>query len=120
MPGCENPQYFIRFLEVVALLVGQEEYVSVEGHVEDEQAEQDSADDLGDVRRVLPHVGRDEGEEGDGLPGARGHLEETVAFGIEGPLQLEHVGELLRIDIIVGEVDQKAPDVELHFSVGDH
>lgn len=60
-------------------------------------------------------VAGDEGEEGDGLAGAGGHLEEAVAAGVEGALELHHVRVLLRVDVVVGEVDGHVLDFELHF-----
>ena len=48
------------------------------------------------------------------LAGARRHLEETVSFGVDRPLELTHVGELLRVDEVVGELHQEARHVQLH------
>lgn len=59
-------------------------------------------------------VGDDEGEEGDGLAGAGGHLEEAVAAGVEGPLEVDHVLVLLRVDVLVGEVHGDVLYLELH------
>ena len=48
------------------------------------------------------------------LAGARGHLEEAVSLGVDRPLQLAHVRELLRVDEVVGELHQEAGHVQLH------
>lgn len=59
-------------------------------------------------------VGDDEGEEGDGLAGARRHLEHAVPAGVERSLELQHVGVLLRVDVGVGEVHRYVLKLELH------
>lgn len=59
-------------------------------------------------------VGDDEGEEGNGLAGARRHLEHAVPAGVERPLELQHVGVLLRVDVGVGEVHRYLLKLEFH------
>lgn len=60
------------------------------------------------------NVAGDEREKGDGLAGAGGHLEEAVTLGIEGALELEHVGVLFWVDVVVGEVYSNVINLELH------
>lgn len=37
-----------------------------------------------------------------------------MAAGVEGALEVEHVGMLLGVDVVVGEVDGDIFDLELH------
>lgn len=73
-----------------------------------------AVEELGGVGRVGEGVGGDEGEEGGGLAGAGGHLEEAMAAGVEGALQVQHVRVLLRVYVVVGEVDGDALQLKLH------
>jgi hypothetical protein len=59
-------------------------------------------------------VGDDEGEQSRRLAGASGHLEEGVAAGVEGALEVAHVLHLLGVDAAVGEVHRHAIHVQLH------
>lgn len=59
-------------------------------------------------------VGGDKGEKGDGLAGPRRHLEEAVAAGVQGALQLHHVLVLLWVDVVVRKVHRHVLDLELH------
>lgn len=59
-------------------------------------------------------VAGDEGEEGDGLAGAGGHLQEGVALGVEGSFQFQHIRVLLRVDVVVREVHRHVLYFELH------
>lgn len=40
-----------------------------------------------------------------------------MALGVEGALELHHVGELLWVDVVVGEVHCHVLDFELHFGL---
>jgi hypothetical protein len=53
-------------------------------------------------------VGGEEGEEADSLASARRHLEDGVAWGIEGALEVPHVDLLLVEDEAVGEDDRQS------------
>lgn len=63
-------------------------------------------------------VAGDEREQGDGFSGSGGHFEEAVAFGVESALEFDHVGVLLRVDVVVREVYGYIFDLELHFHGG--
>lgn len=68
----------------------------------------DSASAVDELDRVLGFgegVAGDKGKKGDGFSGAGGHFEKTMALGVESSLQLEHVSVLLRVNVIVREVD---------------
>lgn len=56
----------------------------------------------------------DEGEEGDGLARACGHLQEAVALSVQGSLELEHVCILLWVYVVVWEVDCDVFYLKLH------
>lgn len=66
------------------------------------------------VARAGEGIAGDEGEEGDGLAGAGGHLEEAMTTGVQSALQLHHVLILLRVDVLVGEVHRHILDLEFH------
>lgn len=67
-----------------------------------------TVDELTHAVGVLEHVRYDEGEQSYGFARTRGHFQETVAFGVQRPFELQHVRILLRVDVLVREVDQEA------------
>ncbi|KAH9392651.1 hypothetical protein TYRP_005736 [Tyrophagus putrescentiae] len=71
-----------------------------------------AVDELLQLQRVLQLVGDDQSEQGDRLSGARGHLQDAVAPRVEALLQLAHVAELLRVDVIVGKEHLEVVDFE--------
>lgn len=73
-----------------------------------------AVDELDGVMGLGEDVAGDEGEEGDGLAGAGGHFEKAVTLGIEGSLEFEHVGILLWVYVVVGEVYCYVLYLELH------
>lgn len=42
------------------------------------------------------------------------HLQQAVPFGVQSPLELEHVLVLLRVDVLVREVDREALNEDAH------
>lgn len=80
-----------------------------------------AVDELDGVLGLGEGVAGDERKEGDGLAGAGGHLEKTMALGVESSLQLKHVRVLLRVYVIVREVHCYVLQLKLHraCSAGD-
>lgn len=76
-----------------------------------------AVDELEGVVGLGESVAGDEGEEGDGLTGTRGHFQEAVALGIQGSLQLHHVSVLLWVYVVVREVHRHVLYLELHASL---
>lgn len=64
--------------------------------------------------RVRQGVGHDQREQSGGLAGARGHLQQRVAAGVQSPLHLPHVLQLLRVYALVREVHRYLLHLELH------
>lgn len=64
-----------------------------------------AVDELDGVLGFGKSVAGDEGKKSDGFASACGHLEKTMALGVESSLELKHVSVLLGVDVIVREVD---------------
>lgn len=73
-----------------------------------------AVDELDRVVGLGEHVAGDEGEESDGLAGACGHFEKAVTLGVQGSLEFQHVGVLLWVYVVVGEVHCYVLHLELH------
>lgn len=43
-----------------------------------------------------------------------GHFQQTVSFGVQRPLELEHVVILFRVHVIIREEDIQAVEIEPH------
>lgn len=71
--------------------------------------------ELGQFGRVLDHVGDNQRQDGDGLAGARRHLQQAVSLGVQPLLQLHHVRVLFRVYVLVGEQHFQLVDKEPHF-----
>lgn len=54
---------------------------------------------------MFQHVGNNQGEEGGRLAGARGHFQQTMTLCIQCFFKFTHIGILLRIYVIVGEIN---------------
>ena len=65
-------------------------------------------------RGVGEHVAGDEGQEGDGLPRPRGHLQQAMPLCIQRPLEVHHVVILLGVYVLIREVDRQALYLKSH------
>lgn len=94
-------------------LVGVEELELGEGllHLVDGAG---AVEELDGVMGLGEDVAGDEGEEGDGLAGACGHFEKAVTLGVQGSLEFQHVGVLLWVYVVVGEVHCYVLHLKLH------
>lgn len=57
-------------------------------------------------------VGNNEGKQSDGLAGPGRHFKETVTPRVQRPLEISHVGILLRVYVFVRENDRKVVEVK--------
>lgn len=65
-------------------------------------------------RWVGEHIAGDEGQEGDGLPRPRRHLQQAMPLRIQRPLEVHHVVILLGIYVLIRKVDRQALYLEPH------
>lgn len=108
----EDPGLGTEVLELVAV----EELELSEGllHLVDSTG---AVNELEGIVGLGESVAGDEGEEGDGLTGAGGHLQEAMALGIQGSLQLEHVRVLFWVYVVIREIHRHVLNLELHASL---